>query len=146
MTLTGRGVAVLSAFGSHLAQVAEVTVDAAGEIRVDRVVCAVDCGVVINPDTVMAQVDGGIQFGVTAALWGEITIKAGRVEQSNFHDYRLLRMSEAPQVKVHIVPSQEAPGGIGEPGTSTVMAAVANAVAAATGERLRSLPLRVKAA
>lgn len=142
----GRGVAVLSAFGSHLAQVAEVTVNAAGEIRVDRVVCAMDCGMVVNPDTVQAQVDGGIQFGVTAALWGEITIEAGRVAQSNFHDYRLLRLSEAPQVNVHILPSQEAPGGIGEPGTSVVMAAVANAVFAATGQRARSLPVRVSPA
>ncbi|MGK6311128.1 molybdopterin cofactor-binding domain-containing protein [Variovorax sp. DT-64] len=138
----GRGVAVLAAFGSYLAQVAEVTVDASGDIAVDRVVCAVDCGMVINPDTVEAQVEGGIHFGVSAALWGEITIKGGRVEQSNFHDYRMLRLPEAPRVEVHIVPSREAPGGIGEPGTSVVLAALANAVSAATGQRLRSLPLR----
>ncbi|MBD9394863.1 molybdopterin cofactor-binding domain-containing protein [Acidovorax sp. ACV01] len=139
----GRGVAVLAAFGSFMAQVAEVTVQPSGDIRVDRVVCAVDCGMVVNPDTVQAQVDGSIQFGVTAALWGEITIQGGRVEQSNFHDYRLLRLSEAPRVDVHVLPSTQAPGGIGEPGTSAVIAAVANAVAAATGRRLRSLPLRV---
>ena len=138
----GRGVAVLSAFGSFMAQVAEVTVDGAGEIRVDRVVCAVDCGTVVNPDTVHAQVDGSIQFGVTAALWGEITLQGGRVEQSNFHDYRLLRLSEAPRVDVHVLPSGEAPGGIGEPGTSAVIAAVANAVCAAVGHRARSLPVR----
>lgn len=138
----GRGVAVLHAFGSYLAQVAEVTLDPSGEIRVDRVVCAVDCGMVVNPDTVAAQIDGGIQFGVTASLWGEITIKEGRIEQSNFHDYRLLRISEAPKVEVLIQPSQEAPGGVGEPGTSAAIAAVANAVAAASGQRLRSLPLR----
>lgn len=142
----GRGVAVLAAFGSYLAQVAEVTVDASGDIAVDRVVCAVDCGMVINLDTVKAQVDGGIQFGVSAALWGEITIKAGRVEQSNFHDYRLLRLSEAPKVEVHILPSREAPGGIGEPGTSVVLAALVNAVSAATGQRVRSLPLRPNSA
>lgn len=142
----GRGVAVLAAFGSYLAQVAEVTVDASGDIAVDRVVCAVDCGMVINPDTVKAQVEGGIHFGVSATLWGEITIKAGRVEQSNFHDYRLLRLSEAPRVEVHILPSREAPGGIGEPGTSVVLAALANAVSAATGQRLRSLPLRPNSA
>ncbi|RST53840.1 xanthine dehydrogenase family protein molybdopterin-binding subunit [Variovorax sp. MHTC-1] len=142
----GRGVAVLAAFGSYLAQVAEVTVDPSGDIAVDRVVCAVDCGMVINPDTVKAQVDGGIQFGVSAALWGEITIKAGRVEQSNFHDYRLLRLSEAPEVEVHILPSREAPGGIGEPGTSVVLAAIANAVSDATGQRVRSLPLRPNSA
>lgn len=139
----GRGVAVLSAFGSFMAQVAEVSVHPSGDIRVDRVVCAVDCGMVVNPDTVQAQVDGSIQFGVTAALWGEITLQNGRVEQSNFHDYRLLRLSEAPRVDVHILPSTQAPGGIGEPGTSAVIAAVANAVSAATGSRLRSLPLRV---
>lgn len=139
----GRGVAVLAAFGSFMAQVAEVTVQPSGDIRVDRVVCAVDCGMVVNPDTVQAQVDGSIQFGVTAALWGEITIQGGRVEQSNFHDYRLLRLSEAPRVDVHVLPSTQAPGGIGEPGTAAVIAAVANAVAAATGQRLRSLPLRV---
>ncbi|CAN7317952.1 molybdopterin-dependent oxidoreductase [Variovorax paradoxus] len=142
----GRGVALLSAFGSHIAQVAEVTVDASGDIAVDRVVCAVDCGMIINPDTVKAQVDGGIHFGVSAALWGEITIKGGRVEQSNFHDYRVLRLPEAPKVEVHIMPSGEAPGGIGEPGTSVVLAALANAVSAATGQRLRSLPLRPNSA
>ena len=142
----GRGVAVLAAFGSYLAQVAEVTVNAAGDIAVDRVVCAVDCGIVINPDTVKAQVEGGIHFGVSAALWGEITIKEGRIEQSNFHDYRVLRLSETPKVEVHIVLSREAPGGIGEPGTSVVLAALANAVSAATGQRLRSLPLRPNSA
>lgn len=142
----GRGVSVLEAFGSYLAQVAEVTVDAAGAIKVDRVVCAVDCGMVVNPDTVRAQVDGGILFGITAALWGEITIAGGRVEQSNFHDYRLLRLAEAPKVEVHIVPSREAPGGVGEPGTSAIFPAVANAVFAATGQQLRSLPLRLGSA
>lgn len=141
----GRGVAVLEAFGSFLAQVAEVTVDADGSIAVDRVVCVLDCGMVVNPDTVKAQIDGGIMFGITAALWGEITIEAGRVQQSNFHDYRLIRLSEAPKVDVHIVPSAELPGGVGEPGTSAVFAAVANAVSAATGTRLRSLPLRPEA-
>ena len=136
----GTGAVVLRAMP---VQVAEVTVQPSGDIRVDRVVCAVDCGMVVNPDTVQAQVDGSIQFGVTAALWGEITLQGGRVEQSNFHDYRLLRLSEAPRVDVLVLPSTQAPGGIGEPGTSAVIAAVANAVAAATGQRLRSLPLRV---
>ncbi len=139
----GRGLSVLFAFGSYIAQVAEVTVSPAGAIRVDRVVCALDCGMVVNPDTVQAQIDGGIQFGVGAALWGEITLKGGRVVQSNFHDYRQLRLAEAPRVEVHIIPSTQPPGGVGEPGTSAVMPAMANAVAAATGERLRSLPLRV---
>ena len=139
----GRGVSVLQAFGSYLAQVAEITVNQAGEIRVDRVVCAIDCGMVVNPDTVKAQIDGGILFGVTAALWGEITIQKGRVAQSNFHDYRLLRLAEAPKVEVHLVVSQEAPGGVGEPGTSAAIPAIANAVAAATGQRQRNLPLRL---
>lgn len=138
--------AVLSAFGSFMAQVAEVSVGPAGEVRVDRVVCAVDCGTVVNPDTVHAQVDGSIQFGVSAALWGEITLQGGRVEQSNFHDYRVLRLAEAPRVDVHVVPSGEAPGGIGEPGTAAVIAAVANAVYAAVGFRARSLPVRPGAA
>lgn len=142
----GRGVSVLHAFGSYLAQVAEVTVNQAGEIRIDRVVCAVDCGMVVNPDTVEAQIDGGIMFGISAALWGEITIQNGRVVQGNFHDYRLLRLAEAPKVEVHLVASQAAPGGVGEPGTSAVLPAVANAVAAATGTRLRALPLRLGAA
>jgi isoquinoline 1-oxidoreductase subunit beta len=142
----GRGISVLHAFGSYLAQVAEVTVNPSGEVRVDRVVCAVDCGMVVNPDTVKAQIDGGILFGVTAALWGEITIQDGRVAQSNFHDYRLLRLAEAPKVEVHLVASQAAPGGVGEPGTSAAIPAIANAVAAATGQRLRSLPLRVSEA
>jgi isoquinoline 1-oxidoreductase beta subunit len=142
----GRGVSVLHAFGSYLAQVAEVTVSQAGEIRVDRVVCAVDCGMVVNPDTVKAQIDGGILFGVSAALWGEITIQNGRVAQGNFHDYRLLRLTEAPKVEVHLVASLAAPGGVGEPGTSAVLPAIANAVAAATGTRPRALPLRPNAA
>lgn len=142
----GRGVSVLHAFGSYLAQVAEVSVNADGEIRVERVVCAVDCGMVVNPDTVKAQIDGGIQFGVGATLWSEITIKNGRVEQSNFHDYRLLRLPEAPRVEVHLLPSKASPGGVGEPGTSAVMPAIANAVASATGQRLRSLPLRLNPA
>lgn len=142
----GRGVSVLHGFGSYLAQVAEVTVNQAGEIRVDRVVCVVDCGMVVNPDTVEAQIDGGVQFGVGAALWGEITFEKGRVVQSNFHDYRQLRLAEAPRVDVHVVASKEAPGGVGEPGTSAVIPAIANAVAAATGRRLRSLPLRMEQA
>lgn len=109
----------------------------------DRVVCAIDCGMVVNPDTVKAQIDGGILFGVTAALWGEITIQKGRVAQSNFHDYRLLRLAEAPKVEVHLIVSKEAPGGVGEPGTSAAIPAIANAVAAATGQRQRNLPLRL---
>ena len=138
---SGRGVSVQFAFGSYLSQVAEVAVAKNGEVRVQRVVCAVDCGMVVNPDTVKAQIEGGIIFGITAALYGQITLKNGRVEQSNFDNYRMLRMNEAPVVDVHIIKSTEAPGGIGEPGTPGASPAVANAIFAATGKRLRKLPV-----
>jgi len=134
---SGRGIALLHAFGSYIAQVAEVAVSKPGDVRVRRVVCAVDCGTVVNPDIVKAQMESGIVFGITGALWGEITIKNGRVEQHNFSDYRVLRMSETPAIEVHLVKSTEAPGGVGEPGTSAVMPAVTNAIFAATGRRIR---------
>jgi len=137
----GRGVSVQFVFGSYVAQVAEVQVDKNGEVRVTRVVCAVDCGVVVNPDTVKAQMEGGIMFGLAAALFSEITIKNGRVEQSNFNDYRMLRMNEAPAIEVYLVKSGEAPGGIGEPGTSALAPALTNAIFAATGTRIRKLPV-----
>jgi isoquinoline 1-oxidoreductase subunit beta len=137
----GRGACVHNTFGSFMSQIAEVTVSESGEVHVDRVVCVVDTGVVINPDTVVAQMQSGIIFGITAALWGEITLKNGRVEQSNFHDYRMLRFNEAPIIEVEIVRSSEKPGGIGEPGTTTLAPAVLNAVYAATGVRLRKLPI-----
>ena len=114
----------------------------AGDVRVHRVVCAVDCGTIVNPDTVKAQMESGIIFGITAALFGEITIKDGRVEQSNFNNYRMLRINEVPVIDVHLVKSGEAPGGIGEPGTSAVMPAVANAIFEATGKRIRKLPVK----
>ena len=139
---SGRGVALLHAFGSYIAQVAEVAVSPAGDVRVTRVVCAVDCGMIVNPDTVTAQMEGGIVFGITGVLFGEITIKGGRVEQHNFNDYRMLRINEAPVIEVHLVSSGEAPGGVGEPGTSCVMPAVANAIFAATGTRIRKLPVK----
>ena len=137
----GRGVSVMHAFGSYFAMVADVTVDKEGGVRVNRVVCAVDCGMVVNPNTVEAQVQGGIIFGITGALYGEITIKHGRVEQSNFTDYRMLRIDETPPIEVHIVKSSEAPGGIGEPGTAALAPAITNAIHAATGKRLRQLPV-----
>ncbi|MBW8901615.1 MAG: xanthine dehydrogenase family protein molybdopterin-binding subunit, partial [Massilia sp.] len=137
----GRGVSAQFAFGSYMAQVAEVSVGGDGEVRVHRVVCAVDCGQTINPDTVVAQIEGGVIFGITAALWGEVTFDKGRVQQSNFADYRIMRMNEAPVVEVHIVNSHDDPGGIGEPGTAAIAPAVANAVFAATGKRLRKLPI-----
>jgi isoquinoline 1-oxidoreductase beta subunit len=124
-----------------MAQVAEVEVAQDGEVRVRRVVCVVDCGTVVNPDTVEAQVQGAIIFGITAALYGEITLKGGRVEQSNFDTYQMLRINEAPVIEVHIVQSSEPPGGMGEPGTSAIVPAVANAIFAATGKRLRKLPI-----
>jgi isoquinoline 1-oxidoreductase subunit beta len=136
----GRGVAVAEAFGTYVAQVAEVTVAPNGKIRVDRVVCAVDCGIPINPDVITAQMEGGIGFGLGAALYGAITLKDGQVEQTNFDGYQVLRIDEMPKVEVHIVPSSEAPTGVGEPGVAPVGPAVANAVFAATGKRLRVLP------
>ena len=137
----GRGVSLQFAFASYMAHVAEVEVAKDGAVRVRRVVCAVDCGLAVNPDTIQAQVQSAVMFGVTAALYGAITLKEGRVEQSNFHDYRPLRMNEAPAVEVHIVRNTEPPGGMGEAGTSCIVPAVANAVFAATGKRLRKLPI-----
>ena len=130
----GRGVAVHESFNTFVAQVAEVTVDADNKFTVDRVVCAVDCGVAVNPDVVRAQMEGGIGFGLSAALHGAITLKDGVVEQSNFHDYPLLRINEMPAVEVHIVPSTDKPTGVGEPGVPLIAPAVANALAAATGQ------------
>ena len=139
---SGQGIALLHAFGeTYIAEVAEVSVSKEGDVRVQRVVCAVDCGTIVNPDTVKAQMESGIIFGITAALFGEITIKHGRVEQSNFDDYRMLRINEAPLIDVHLVKSSEVPGGVGEPGTSAVIPAVANAIFAATGKRVRKLPI-----
>lgn len=137
------GIAVHESFGSFVAQAAEVSVEE-GRIRVHRVVCAIDCGPVINPDGVEAQMQSGIVYGLSAALYGEITLKDGRVEQSNFHDYPVLRMHEMPQVEVVIVPSTDKMGGAGEPGTPPIAPAVANALFALTGKRLRRLPLRLE--
>ncbi len=138
-----RGFAYHATWGvTHVAQVAEVSVDGQGGVRVHRVVCAVDCGTVINPDTVEAQMEGGIVFGLTAALKASVSFENGRVQQTNFHDYPLLRMDEAPVVEVYIVPSTETPTGIGEMSNPVIMPAVANAIFAATGKRLRRLPIR----
>jgi isoquinoline 1-oxidoreductase beta subunit len=136
----GRGIAVAEAFKTFVAQVAEVTVDDTGQIRVDRVVCAVDCGTPINPDVITAQMEGGIGFGLGAVLYGAITLKDGYIEQNNFNNYRVLRMNEMPKVEVHIVPSTEAPTGVGEPGVAPLGPAVANAIFAATGKRAYTLP------
>ncbi len=138
----GRGIAVHESFSTFVAQVAEVTVRD-GQLKVDRVVCAVDCGVAVNPAVIRAQMESGIVYGLTAALHGAITLKDGVVEQSNFHDYAPLRMNEMPRVEVHIVPSDEKPSGVGEPATPVIAPAVANAVFAATGKRVRSLPIKL---
>jgi isoquinoline 1-oxidoreductase beta subunit len=137
----GRGVSIQHVFATYMAQVAEVEVGKDGAVRVRRVVCAVDCGTVVNPATVQAQIQSAIIFGITAALHGEVTLKDGRVQQSNFDTYQMLRMNEAPAIEVHIVRSFEPPGGMGECGTSCIVPAVANAIFVATGRRLRKMPV-----
>src|SRR5437879_4641123 len=138
----GRGIALrYSGWQTYLAQVAEVAVSESGEVRVHRIVCAVDCGTMVNPDIVKAQIEGGVIFGIGGALWGEVTLKNGRVEQSNFHNVRVLRINETPAIEVHLVRNSETPGGIGEPGTAVTAPALAKAGCAATGKRIRKLPL-----
>jgi isoquinoline 1-oxidoreductase subunit beta len=137
----GRGIALCTGFGSFIAQVVQVAVDKQGAVKPMQVWCVVDCGIAVNPDTIRAQMESGIVFGLSGALYGEITIKDGRVEQTNFGDYRVLRMNEIPKIEVHLVNNPEAPGGIGEPGTSCVMPALTNAIYAATGKRIRKLPV-----
>jgi len=137
----GRGVAVQPSFGSFIATVIEAEVDTKGEVALRRVTSVVDTGIAVNPDTVVAQLQGGLLFGLTAALYGEITVNNGRVEQSNFNDYRPLRINEAPRIDVHLVQSGEFPGGIGETGTTAGPPALRNAIYAATGIALRRLPI-----
>jgi isoquinoline 1-oxidoreductase beta subunit len=137
----GRGVAVHESFGSFVAEVAEVTVQDDGRYSVDRVVCAVDCGIAVNPDIVRAQMEGGIGYGLSAAMREEITLVDGAVRQSNFTDYQPLRIGDMPVVEVHIVPSPEAPSGVGEPGVPPIAPAVANALRAVTGKSVRRLPI-----
>jgi isoquinoline 1-oxidoreductase subunit beta len=134
---SGRGVSVQNVFGSYMAQVAVQGRD----VAVKRITCAVDCGIGINPNTIEAQAQSAILYGLTAALYGEITLKDGRVEQSNFDNYRALRINEIPAIDIHIIDSGEAPGGMGEPETCAVPPAVTNAIFAATGVRLRKLPI-----
>ncbi len=136
----GRGIACLLG-DTCSAQVAEVSVEDDGTVKVHRVVSAVDCGIAVNPDGVRAMIEGAINFALTAVLSGEITIKDGAVEQSNFHDYQVLRINQAPEVEVHIVPSIEPPSEVGELGAMLVPPAVGNAVFAATGVRARRLPI-----
>ena len=141
----GRGIAVHESFNSFVAQVAEVTVHAGGTFSVDRVVIAVDCGIAVNPDIVRAQMEGGMAFGLAAALNSELTLEQGRVVQSNFHDYRVLRIDQMPEVEVHIVKSAQPPTGVGEPATPVIAPAVANALSAATGQWFDRLPLALSA-
>lgn len=137
----GRGVALVKSFNSYVAEVAELTIKSDGSLKVDRVVCAVDCGLPINPDVIRAQMEGGIGYGLAAMLHSKVTLKDGIVEQTNFHNYPMLRIGEMPKVEVHIVASTEPPTGVGEPGTPPVAPAVANAIFAAIGKRIRKLPL-----
>jgi isoquinoline 1-oxidoreductase beta subunit len=139
---SGRGVSLQYAFGTYLSQVTQVEVSKEGEVRVERVVCAVDCGIAVNPDTIKAQLAGGIIFGLTAALFGEITFEKGRVQQGNFNDYRMLRINDAPVIDVYLIESRQPPGGIGEPGTAGAAPALTNAIFAATGRRIRKLPVK----
>jgi isoquinoline 1-oxidoreductase beta subunit len=139
-----RGIAVHKSFESYVAEVAEVSLAPDGSVKVHRVTCAVDCGVAVNPDIIRAQMEGGIAYGLSAALYGEVTLDKGAVQQTNFHQYRVLRMPEMPVVEVHIVPSAEAPTGVGEPGVPPIAPAVANAVFALTGRPVRKLPIRVE--
>ena len=141
----GRGIALHESFNSYVAQVAEVTVNDDGSYKVDRVVCAVDCGLAVNPDIIRAQMEGGIGYGLSAVLMSEITLEQGQVQQSNFHDYQVLRIEQMPEIEVHIIPSTEPPTGVGEPATPVIAPAVANALYAATGQRLYKLPLRLSA-
>jgi isoquinoline 1-oxidoreductase beta subunit len=138
---TARGISAQVAFGSFISTVIEAEVDNSGEVKLRRIVSAVDTGIPVNPDTIISQLQGGLIFGLTAALFGEITIKNGRVEQSNFHDYRMLRINEVPPIEVHLIPSEEHPGGIGETGATAGPPALGNALYAATGIRLRRLPI-----
>jgi len=139
----GRGIAFFDYAGTYVAQVVEVTVSKASEIHVDRVCCAFDCGTVVHPDTVRAQIEGSIVWGLSAALYGQIDVRAGRTVQSNFHDYRVLRLSQTPRIDVELIRNSEAPTGVGEPAVPPVAPALANAVFNANGKRLRRLPLRL---
>jgi isoquinoline 1-oxidoreductase beta subunit len=141
----GRGVAVHKSFNTYVAQVAEVTVKPDKSFSVDRVVIAVDCGIDVNPDIIKAQMQGGMGFGLSPTLSSKITFNKGKVDQSNFHDYVVIRMSEMPQVEVYIVKSDEPPTGVGEPGTPVIAPAVANALFNATGQRVYDLPIKLSA-
>jgi isoquinoline 1-oxidoreductase subunit beta len=140
----GRGIAIHESFGSFIGQVAEVSVSKEGQLKIHKYVCAIDCGPVVNPDSIHAQMEGAIVFGLTTAIYGEISFKNGRVKQRNFNDYRMLRIHEMPEIEVHIVPSTDKMGGVGEPGVAPVAAALTNAIFSLTGKRIRRLPIRAE--
>src|SRR5947199_295223 len=144
--VVGQSIVVGTLFESYTAQVAEASVASGGKVRVHRVVCAVDCGRYVNPGIIEAQVQGAVIFGLTAAFYDELTFEKGRIQQSNFHDYPMLRINETPEIEVHIVKNNEKSGGIGEPGVPCAAPAVANAIFAATGKRIRKLPIRMSEA
>ena len=135
-----QGIAFMEGYTSHIAQVAEVSIEA-GELKVHKITCVIDCGQTVNPRIVESQLESGIVYGLTAALWGAVTLHRGRVQQRNFNDYRVLRLNEVPLIDVHIIPSDARPGGIGETAVPPVAPALCNAIFAATGKRLRSLPI-----
>ena len=137
----GRGVCAQTSFGSFIATVVECEVGETGEVKLRRVTTALDTGIAVNPDTIIAQLQGGHIFGLTAALYGEITLEKGRVQQSNFHDYRMLRIDQIPPIDIHLIKSDASPGGIGEPGTTAAIPALRNAIYAATGVALRRMPI-----
>jgi isoquinoline 1-oxidoreductase beta subunit len=137
----GRGIAAFPAMGSFAAVVAEVSVTTHGQLQVHKITCVIDCGTAVNPDGVLAQIDSNLLFGLSTTLYSEITLKAGRVQQHSFNDYRILRINEAPEIETFIIPSREKPGGVGEAATGQMMPALTNAIFAATGKRIRSLPL-----
>jgi len=138
------GVALMEGYTTVLAQVAEISV-VGGELKVHKITCVVDCGQMVNPRIIESQIESGIVFGLSAALWGDVTVTAGRVQQTNFNSYRLLRINEMPELEVHLLSSDEPPGGIGEPAVALVAPAICNAIYAATGKRLRSLPIAAHA-
>jgi isoquinoline 1-oxidoreductase beta subunit len=139
-----RGISVHLSYGSYAAEVAEISVSREGKVVVHKVTCAIDCGPIVNPDTIRAQIESAIVYGLTATMLGEITVKNGRIEQANFNNYPMLRMGEVPEVEVHIVPSTDSLGGVGEPGVPPLASAVVNAIFAATGKRIRRLPIRAE--
>jgi isoquinoline 1-oxidoreductase beta subunit len=139
-----QGLAFMEGYTSHIAQVAEISLSA-GTLKVHKITCVIDCGQMVNPRIVESQIESGIVYGLSAALWGDITLRAGQVRETNFHNYRVLRSNEMPELDVYLIPSEAAPGGVGEAAVPPVAPAVCNAIFAATGKRLRRLPINSQA-